>query len=144
MHIPELLFCEFFLVEAHRISIKVLLHITNLFCCYCFTSCSLPATKRQLKNALYPETNPNPIMADFRFKGYVNDFMVSPRNPITQNMAGKLVQPTTLYCMLFVVATTEQWKNKYTKYISLTFADKLITIWIRYQQLPTQIIVIEC
>ena len=49
------------------------------------------ATKQQIKNAL----NPSASMADFRFKGYVNDFMVSPRNPITQSMAGKWTQKKT-------------------------------------------------
>lgn len=40
------------------------------------------------------------MVSDFRFKGYVNDFMVSPRNPITlqssHRMAGKEVVWNTL------------------------------------------------
>ena len=61
------------------------------------------AIKQQIKNAL----NPSASMADFRFKGYVNDFMVSPRNPITQSMTGKWTQKKTtnsfLNGCLFVV-----------------------------------------
>lgn len=34
-----------------------------------------------LSNAINRHANVE--MADFRFKGYVNDFMVSPRNPVT-------------------------------------------------------------
>ena len=37
--------------------------------------------KLAMANAVGP--HPRYEVADFRFKGYVNDFMVSPRNPIT-------------------------------------------------------------
>lgn len=64
----------------------------------------LPATNQELKRALNPQRATTDFgMADFRFKGYVNDFMVSPRNPITlqssHQMAGEflLVYPYTVY-----------------------------------------------
>lgn len=50
----------------------------------------LTATAVDLKNSIAVSVNDRIKMGDHRFKGYVNDFMFSPRNPITMHSSNQM------------------------------------------------------